>query len=135
MTCMQMICYTCIAGEHCKTHWYLLHVWSMLWNTSTPVDIWGSTYNVYTCIYISNMYMYTCMCIHTYIYIYIYICVSYTKMYMHIYIYIYLYIYAGICQQTCTSMRSQKMSSAITCPSNITQSCEAWVVCPPFFQG
>ena len=109
---MQMICRKCIASEHCKTHWYSLYVWSMLWNTLTTVDIWGSTYTVHVCIYICiRMYLYiyiytnvnirahvhvhsTCMhiCTHTHIYVYIYIFTHMHKVHVYLPIHIHIYI-------------------------------------------
>ena len=89
---MQMICRKCIASEHCKTHWYSLYVWSMLWNTLTTVDIWGSTYTVHVCIYI---YVSVCICIYIYQckYTRARACTFYMHAHMHAHTHICIHIY------------------------------------------
>ena len=110
---MHMICYTCIASDHCKTHWYSLDVWSMWWNTLTTVDIWGSTYHIhYICIfmrmypYIYYVYMYIHLCRYTCTFMRTYctcmhicLCSTYlqTHTHTHIYICIFIYTYVHIC--------------------------------------
>ena len=79
--------------------------------------------NIYTCVYISRVYMYIYVSAKidkniksqtTEFYVFVYVCVCvyiyiYTHIYIYTYIYIYIYIYVCVCVCVCVCVKDTRI--------------------------